>query len=146
MDTGQFKSELEKKFPKVIQGILEPHPRRMTIEIEATALLDIADYIFNREKCRFIIATALHTKDGFEIYYHFSHDHSGIVLNIHVILPHEKPAVESLTKLLSGAEWIEREMHELFGIDFIGHPNLVPLISAGNWEEGTYPYRKDFTS
>jgi len=46
--------------------------------------------------------------------------------------------------MFNASNWIEREMHELFGIDFINHPNQEKLISEGNWAEGVYPYRKDF--
>jgi Ni,Fe-hydrogenase III component G len=61
-----------------------------------------------------------------------------------VILPVKKPEIESLTCLLSGANWIEREMHELYGIVFLNHPEPEKLISEGNWAEGVYPYRREF--
>ncbi len=86
----------------------------------------------------------MHTKKGFEIFYHFSKDDSGLVLNIHVILVGEDPRIESLSNMFNASNWIEREMHELFGIDFINHPNQEKLISEGNWAEGVYPYRKEF--
>jgi NADH-quinone oxidoreductase subunit C len=146
MDNGQLNKELRERYPEAIQEIEVHNPLRLTATIQSHALLEVAEYVFLKIGFRFIIATAIHSKKGFEILYHFSDDSSGIILNIHVILPHQKPAIQSLTALLSGVEWIEREMHELFGIGFEGHPNLVPLISAGNWEEGTYPYRKDFTT
>jgi len=63
-------------------------------------------------------------------------------MNLHVILPAEKPEIESLTGSFEGANWIEREMHEILGINFLNHPNLEKLISQGNWAEGVYPYRK----
>ena len=114
---------------------------RATVTIKTDALIRVADYIFNKLKFRFIIASALNSKKGFEIYYHFSNDSTGLVANLRVILPKEKPEVESLTGLFEAANWIEREMHELFGINFLNHPNLEKLISEGNWAEGVYPYR-----
>ncbi len=115
---------------------------RAIITIKTDALIRAADYLFNELKYRFIIASALDSKRGFEIYYHFSNDSTGLVANLHVILPKKKPEVESLTGLFEAANWIEREMHELFGINFLNHPNLEKLISEGNWAEGVYPYRK----
>lgn len=114
---------------------------RATVTIKTDALVRAAGYLFNELKLRFIIASAVHTKRGFEIYYHFSNDSSGLVVNLHVILPKEKPEVESLTGLFEAANWIEREMHELFGINFLNHPNLEKLLSEGNWAKGVYPYR-----
>ena len=115
---------------------------RATITIKPDALIRAADYLFNELKYRFIIASALDTERGFEIFYHFSNDSSGLVANLHIILPKKKPEVESLTGLFEAANWIEREMHELFGINFLNHPNLEKLISEGNWAKGVYPYRK----
>ncbi len=117
--------------------------KRATVTIKKNAILKAADYLFNKLKLRFIIASALHTKKGFEIYYHFSNDLTGLVINLHVILAKEKPEIESLTSIFEAANWIEREMHEILGINFIGHPNLEKLISEGNWAKGVYPYRHD---
>jgi len=114
---------------------------RATVSIKPDALVRDADYLFNKLKLRFIIASALDTKRGFEIYYHFSNDSTGLVVNLHVILPKDKPEIESLTVKFEAANWIEREMHEILGINFLNHPNLEKLISEGNWAEGVYPYR-----
>jgi Ni,Fe-hydrogenase III component G len=117
--------------------------KRATVTIKKDAILKAADYLFNKLKLRFIIASALHTKKGFEVYYHFSNDLTGLVINLHVILVKEKPEIISLTSIFEAANWIEREMHEILGINFIGHPNLEKLISEGNWAKGVYPYRHD---
>jgi NADH-quinone oxidoreductase subunit C len=106
----------------------------------------MAEYLFKELGFRFIIASALHTRKGFEIYYHFSLDTSGLVLNLHVLLDEKEPAVESLSNMFEASNWIEREMHELFGINFLNHPNLDQLLSEGNWAKGVYPYRKTFKS
>ena len=115
---------------------------RATVSIKPDAIVRAADFLFNKMKLRFIIASALHTKrKGFEIYYHFSNDLNGLVINLHVVLPEKKPEIESLTCKFEAANWIEREMHEILGINFLNHPNLEKLISEGNWAEGVYPYR-----
>ena len=116
---------------------------RAIITIEPGAILKITDFVFTSSGFRFIIATAVHTQKGFEIYYHFSFDPLGYILNLHVILPHDKPEIESLANKFSAANWIEREIHELFGIIFLNHPEPEALISDGNWAKGVYPYRKD---
>jgi Ni,Fe-hydrogenase III component G len=116
---------------------------RATVTINKDALIKVADFLFNKLKLRFIIASALHTKRGFEIYYHFSNDLTGLVINLHVVLPKQKPEIKTLTSLFEAANWIEREMHEILGINFIGHPNLEKLISEGNWAKGVYPYRHE---
>ncbi len=42
-------------------------------------------------------------------------------------LDRENPSIDSLAPTIGGAEWHEREAHEMFGIDFVGNPNLTPL-------------------
>ena len=61
-------------------------------------------------------------------------------MNIHVILEVDNPRIESLSNMFNAANWIEREMHELLGIDFIDHPEPGEAISEGNWAEGLVNY------
>jgi NADH-quinone oxidoreductase subunit C len=137
---GKFKEQ----FKADILNVTEEHQRRAVISIKSESLLNVATWLYKEAEFRFIIATALHTKRGFEIHYHFSRDAIGLVLNIHVILDKDKPEIESLSNIFNASNWIEREMHELFGINFRNHPNQDKLISEGNWAEGVYPYRKVF--
>ncbi|MCF8217670.1 MAG: NADH-quinone oxidoreductase subunit C [Bacteroidales bacterium] len=146
MDNKKFTAEIKEKFADKIIEYQQHNDLRLTFAIQPEALFECARVFMKEKQFRFIIASGLHSREGFEIFYHFSNDSSGHVINLHVMLPHEQPTVDSLSELMSAAEWIEREIHELLGINFKGHPNLVPLISEGNWPEGTYPYRKDFKS
>jgi NADH-quinone oxidoreductase subunit C len=137
-------AHIQEAFPESIRATERRNERRVTLHIDPAAIKTLATFLFREQGCRFIIATALHTRKGFEIYYHFSDDPSGLILNLHVVLDTEKPEIESITPLFEAANWIEREMHELFGIDFVNHPNQEKLLSEGNWAHGVYPYRKDF--
>jgi len=138
--------EVKKTFAKEILETEVKNERRATLTIDPAAILPMSEHLFKTMGLRFIIASALHTRKGFEIYYHFSDDPSGLILNLHVVLDHQKPEIESLSNMFEATNWIEREMHELFGIDFLNHPNLDQLLSEGNWALGEYPYRKKFKS
>lgn len=135
-------AELEKVFKKDINHASYKSDIRAVLTVTPDKITEIAGYLYTNLKFRFIIATALETDEGIEILYHFSLDQSGLVLNIRVVLDRKDPVIESLTGLFDAANWIEREMHELFGINFLHHPNLEKLISEGNWAEGVYPYRR----
>jgi len=79
-----------------------------------------------------------------EILYHFSHDSTGLMLSVRAaIADKEKPAIGSLTSVIKGISWIEREIHELLGVDFTGHPNLKHLLLTDDWPQGDYPLRHD---
>jgi Ni,Fe-hydrogenase III component G len=138
--------KFKKTFNSDILEIVEKNQRRVTITIKPGSILNAAKWLYTVAEFRFIIATALHTKRGFEIHYHFSMDSIGLILNIHIILNKDYPEIESLSNMFSASNWIEREMHELFGINFLNHPNQDKLISEGNWADGVYPYRKEFKS
>ena len=138
--------EIKKTYEKDILDTVIKNDRRVTLTICPKALVSMAEHLYKTLGFRFIIASALHTKRGFEIYYHFSLDQTGLILNLLVILNQDKPEIESLSNMFEATNWIEREMHELFGIDFLNHPNLEQLLSEGNWAKGVYPYRKNFKS
>lgn len=135
-------AEMTKTFETDIQDITVKSNNRGTLRINEAKIVEAARYLYEVKGFRFIIATAMETREGIEILYHFSHDQSGLILNLNVVLDKKKPQIKSLTELFEAANWIEREMHELYGIIFQDHPNLEKLISEGNWAEGVYPYRK----
>ena len=52
-------------------------------------------------------------------------------------------SVPSLVPLWNGANWLERETYDMFGIAFEGHPNLKRMLLPDDWDEG-HPLRKDY--
>src|SRR6056297_1931551 len=146
MDKETLIENIKNHFPVDIIDTSVIKDKRVLAEINPEAIINVSEYLIETLGLRFIIASAYHTKEGIEILYHFSDDKSGNILNIHVVLPIEKPEIESLANMIPGANWIEREMHEILGITFKNHPEPEKLISEGNWAEGVYPYRKNFKS
>jgi len=141
----QIIDKIKKELHKDILDIKIHNKTRCYITIKTDALLRVAGFVYNKLKLRFPIATGLDTGKEFEIIYHFSDDKkTGAMINLKVKLPRNKPIVESLCQVFPGAEWIEREIHELLGIDFKNHPNLIPLLLPEDWPKGKYPLRKDF--
>ena len=81
--------------------------------------------------------------EGYAVVAHLwstTHRH-GVLLRTRV--PREAPAVPSVVDVFPGAAWHERETHEMFGVDFPGHPGgLAPLLLPPEFEG--HPLRKDF--
>ena len=144
MDSEAIIKLFELRFRSDILEVNKKNERRIIITVIPDVILSVSEYLYKSAGFRFIIASAIHSKKGFEIHYHFSKDSVGLILNIHVVLDKENPQIESLSNMFNASNWIEREMHELFGINFINHPNQEKLISEGNWAEGVYPMRKEF--
>lgn len=145
MEKETLLKNIKEQLPEAITGTSVIRDKRYLIDIQPDALLEAARHLYEHLSFRFIIASAFQSKQGFEIMYHFSDDASGSIFNLHVVLPENKPEIESLANLFSGANWIEREMHEILGITFRNHPEPEKLLSEGNWAEGVYPYRKNLT-
>ena len=142
MKTEDFLDALKAGFEKDLLKVEKLKERRMSVHIKPGAIVSVAKFMHVTLKFRFIIASAMHTRKGIEILYHFSDDSTGNIINVQVVLDENKTEIESLTGVFTAADWIEREMHEILGINFRNHPNLEKLLSEGNWAEGVYPYRK----
>ena len=80
-----------------------------------------------------------------EILYHFTLEDINLLISLRVKLDKSrKLEIDSLVPVLEGANWIEREMHELLGINFKGHPDLRRLLLSDDWPQGVYPLRCDY--
>jgi len=78
----------------------------------------------------------------FELNYHLLSISRRDVLRLRVRLPGESPVIETVVPVWPTADWHEREIFDLFGIRFEGHPNLRRLLMPDDWEG--YPLRKDY--
>jgi Ni,Fe-hydrogenase III component G len=135
-------NEIRSKFP---QASVKIHaPRRVYVRIPRDQVPACARYMHIEKGLRFSIATGIDTRDGIEIIYHFSMDAEGTYYNIKTVIPKDDTRMQSLTDFLPAADWIEREIHELLGVDFVGHPNLKPLLTAESWPADLYPLRRDY--
>jgi NADH-quinone oxidoreductase subunit C len=75
------------------------------------------------------------------VYHLFSFKERSMVI-FKVILPAGELHVDSLTPLWAGADWLEREVFDLFGVRFDGHPDLRRIMNPESWTG--HPLRKDF--
>jgi NADH:ubiquinone oxidoreductase subunit C len=138
----KLQEEFLSKFPKA--KVFKHNERRIYISVAKEQVIDVAIFLHKEKYLRLSIATGIDTRDGFEILYHFSHDKTGTYFTIKTLLPKDNPKIKSLAPIYTAANWIEREMHELLGIDFEGHPNLKPLLTSDDWPEEKYPLRRDY--
>lgn len=63
-------------------------------------------------------------------------------LMIKVTVPRDKPEVESVCSIWRTANWHEREIYDLFGVQFLNHPDLRRILLPADWEG--HPMRKDY--
>jgi NADH-quinone oxidoreductase subunit C len=124
-----------------------PLPNRVYITVGREDAREAGRKIFHelgeKHAARFVTATGSDIGEELEAVYHFSYDAVSLVINLRVRTPKAEATLPSLTPVVPAAEWIEREMSDLVGITFAGHPRPERLILADDWPEGVYPLRKD---
>ncbi len=135
---------LKEKLGDKIKDISQPRERRIYLFVDGKDIQDAARIIFFDMKSRLCTATAIDTRLGVEIIYHFFIDEDGMMINLKTVAPRPDLIIKSVAAVFVAAEWIEREMAELFGVTFEGHPDPRRLLLADDFPKCIYPYRNDY--
>jgi len=145
MKIDELVENISDHFGSKVLKVDKKNERRAYIDIYPKDIVDFTRYIFKDLGLRFNIASAVDDFDSIEILYHFAHDPSGLVVTIRAVLKDkDDPRIDTITTVTRSAWWIEREIHELFGIGFDGNSDLRTLLLPDDWPKGVYPLRKNF--
>ncbi len=91
---------------------------------------------------RLEMVTAVDTGDDFELVYRLESRSLSMSATVRVDVPRGEPKVPSAFELWPAADWQEREVYDLFGIRFSGHPDLKRILLPEDWMG--FPLRKDY--
>ena len=144
MKREEILRDIKINFKDEIVDILDKSAKRVYIEVKPESIKNVVSYIFKELGARFNIASGTDVRSYIEILYHFTIEQINFLISIRVKLDKAKPEIDSITTIFEGANWIEREIHELLGINFKGNPDLRRLLLPDNWPEGVYPLRQDY--
>ena len=119
----------------------------LLIETEENELLDVVQFLKSNEKCKFrqLIDIAgvdyPENEKRFELIYLFlSHEHN---LRIKLLIKFQiNQSIVSLTKIFPSANWMEREVFDMYGVKFKNHPDLRRILTDYGFKG--HPLRKDF--
>jgi NADH-quinone oxidoreductase subunit C len=94
--------------------------------------------------CRYFnFLTAVDWKEqGLEVLARLDNLDAGVALTIRTRVGADRPRCSTLTGVFKGADWMERECYDMFGVAFEGHPDLRRILLADDWEG--HPLRKDY--
>ncbi len=142
MTSTETFDRLAERFPSFELSYLEG--KDPAIVVKAGNLVEVAKHLRDEEGYDYCSSiTGVDYPDRFEVVYHlYSMEKEGGPVILKVQAAREDPEVPSVVSLWPGADWQEREVWDLMGIRFAGHPNLKRILM---WEgfEG-HPLRKDF--
>ena len=130
---------------KVKSSIIEND--ELLIETEEAELIDVVQFLKSNEKCKFrqLIDIAgvdyPENEKRFELIYLFlSHEHN---LRIKLLIKFQiNQPIVSLTKIFPSANWMEREVFDMYGVKFKNHPDLRRILTDYGFKG--HPLRKDF--
>ena len=141
------RDELVEKIAKDLEGKIEnlerPSGKRAYLYVHPDHSLEINRYLYELGG-RLVTATGIDSRDYIEVLYHYSFDSMNIIVTVKTRALKPDVELDSVAQLFPGAEWIEREIHDLLGVKFKNHPRLERLILSDDWEEGVYPLRRDY--
>jgi NADH:ubiquinone oxidoreductase subunit C len=118
----------------------------LNINVEASDWLRFATQLKNEKTLFFDYVFCLTCIDWIThltMVYHLSSTRFRHNIVIKIKLQRTNPEIESVNKIWRTAEFHEREVYEMFGVNFLNHPDLRLLILPDGWE-GKNPLRKDF--
>lgn len=150
MYSSELCQKVVQKFPDVTvpavpdKYVRDPEPQ---IRVPAAKLVEVGRFLKDNPEMAFDMPLQMTAVDYikenvFELVYHLYSSRKKQAIVVKSQIPRGEAQVDSLTPLWSGMDWQEREIYDLMGIRFKGHPNLTRIML---WEGYPgYPLRKDY--
>jgi NADH-quinone oxidoreductase subunit C len=131
--------------PDAVQGVKWDRDE-LSVYIERAAIRDACQVLRDEAGFNFLsdvtCADYLPVEPRFEVKYHLLSHARKERIRLIVKLHGDDPILESLYPLWPACDFFEREVFDLFGVRFLGHPNLIRIMLPEDWEG--YPLRKDY--
>ena len=146
-DLPALASKIADQFPEAVQDVIA-FRGEVTVVIDRAALIEVCTFCRADEALQLNRFSALSGVDywpqepRFAVHYVLHSLALGHELRLKVYAPGDDPVVPSVTGLWRGADWPEREVYDMFGIVFEGHPHLRRILMPHDWTG--YPQRKDY--
>ncbi len=112
------------------------------LQVPGAVLHDAAENLKALGFERFGFVTAVDRHEVFEMVYRLQSAEFGVGIFLKAEIPREEAVVATFTDLWPAAGWQEREVYDMFGIEFRGHPDLRRILLPDDWVG--YPLRKDY--
>ena len=146
MENKVFRQQVEELASKV-NGEVEESFGVLILKVNASYIIETLTVAkkFSNFPCDFLHDLGgLDLGDHFEVVYQLSSLRGSQLLRVKAMVDRENPVIDSVTSIWPGANFLEREAYDMFGIIFNGHPNLKRIYMWDDFEG--YPLRKDYVT
>ncbi len=147
MDLGGLVEKIKRKLPDAVLG-QSVFREEITLQVRPEDILPLCRFLHDEPELAFDFLVDLCGVDNlpkeprFDVVYHLRSMKTKDWIRIKVSLPGSSPRISSVFSVWKGADWMEREAFDMFGITFEGHPDLRRILLPPEWEG--YPLRKDY--
>ena len=148
MTNEEIKQKLIDKFGELVYHFEEPYGM-LTFETETNNNLKVMTFLNDDADLEFTYLndlTAVHYPENkgkeLAVVYKLQNIKKSIRIRLKVFTDIEKPDVFTASNLFSTANWLEREAYDFFGVNFVGHPNLIRIMNVD--EMDYHPLRKEY--
>lgn len=147
---SEYRTLIDAACPGAVVDEFEGPGDELTIEIAAERIVEVCRFL-KADPCAFRLLSDLTAADfppadgsgnRFRIAYQLFSLESGERLRLRVWADAEAPEVDSVTGVWKTADWHEREVWDMFGVRFRGHPDLSRILMPFDWEG--HPLRRDY--
>ena len=139
---------LGEKFGEQVSAFSEPYGM-LTFEAPKELNLKVLNFLYDDDELKFRFLTdlqAVHYPDNkgreLAVVYHLHNLVDNVRIRFKVFSDINTPDVYTATGLFSGANWMERETYDFYGVNFVGHPNLKRILNVD--EMDYFPMRKEY--
>lgn len=143
-----LKNRLTQQFGEDIAGFEETYGM-LTATVPAALNLKVMQFLYDDEELKFRFLTdiaAVHypERKGEElcVVYHLHNLVDNVRMRMKAYVAIDQPDIFTATALFSGANWMERETYDYFGVNFVGHPDLRRILNVD--EMDYFPMRKEY--
>lgn len=146
LNNQQVIQNLTSKFGDRISVPTEPYGL-LTLETSAESISEVLRFLKEDKELKFNFLTDItgihmpEQKLSIGVIYHLHSLSNNVRIRIKVFIDGSSPHIPSATPLWNGANWMERETYDFFGIIFDGHPNLVRILNVD--EMTVFPMRRE---
>jgi Ni,Fe-hydrogenase III large subunit/Ni,Fe-hydrogenase III component G len=138
--------QLKSSFGGCLRRADIPSDRCLFVFVDASALKAVCRHVFRDMDARYITSIGADDRPysgSFLVAHNFAFDRDHLLCGILADIPADNPRVDSISEVVPPANWAERELRDLVGIELNGHPYPKRLVLPDGWPDGVHPLRKD---